>query len=95
MLEWLSRLWRTPEGAAPYGDPQRLAEADAVLQQLQPLVAADGGRIELLGVDELGVVEVRLHGACASCAVRESTLNDALAPALAARAAWFRGLRAG
>jgi len=94
MLEWLSRLWSTPEGAAPYGDPQRVAEAAEVLQQLQPLVAADGGRIELVGVDERGVVEVRLRGACASCAVRDSTLDEALAPALAARAAWFRGLRA-
>lgn len=94
MLEWLSRLWSTPESSAPYGDPQRLAEVGAVLAQLQPLVAADGGRIELVGVDELGVVEVRLHGACASCALRESTLNEALAPALAARAAWFRGVRA-
>jgi len=94
MLDWLSNLWATSERAAPYGDAQRVADAGAVLRELEPLIAADGGRIELLGVSEVGIVEVRLRGACASCGLRESTLNDALTPALAARAAWFRGLRA-
>ncbi len=93
MLAWLRRVMGSVE-TAPYGDPERVALVRDVLAQLAPLVALDGGRIELVGVDEEGVVEVRLEGACASCAVSSSTLHGALAPALAARATWFRALRA-
>lgn len=93
MIEWLKRVL-APASHAPFGAPERIAVARAALLELAPLLELDGGRIELLGVDPDGVVEVRLMGACASCSISESTLDEALAPALAARAPWFRGLRA-
>jgi Fe-S cluster biogenesis protein NfuA len=92
MLSWLRDLLAGAPPAPPYGDPARLAQVREALEQIAPALELDGGRIELLGVDERGRVEVRLEGACASCSARSSTLDQGLAPALAARAPWFTGL---
>lgn len=47
----------------------------SILDQLRPVVQADGGDIELIGVDEEGVVTVRLHGACVGCPSSAMTLT--------------------
>jgi Fe-S cluster biogenesis protein NfuA len=44
------------------------------LDELRPRLQADGGDIELLGVDR-GVVKVRLKGACAGCPMSTMTLK--------------------
>jgi len=44
------------------------------LQDLRPRLNADGGDIELLGVEN-GVVKVRLKGACAGCPMSTMTLK--------------------
>ena len=45
-------------------------------EQLRPMLAADGGSIELLGVDEKsGTVKVRLTGACGCCPHATMTLK--------------------
>lgn len=92
MFSWLRRASGSAD-STPYGDPERVALVKAVLDELAPALALDGGRIELLGVEEQGVVVVSLEGACASCAASASTLEGVLAPALSARASWFRSVR--
>lgn len=47
---------------------------EKVLGELRPQLQADGGDIELLGVDH-GVVKVRLKGACAGCPMSTMTLK--------------------
>lgn len=48
----------------------------AVIEALRPLLQADGGDIELAGVDEqTGVVSVRLQGACKGCPGAAMTLK--------------------
>jgi len=47
---------------------------EAVLEILRPFFERDGGNIELLGVD-LGVVVVRLTGACAACPFAEADVQ--------------------
>ncbi|MDH5375167.1 MAG: NifU family protein [Candidatus Bathyarchaeota archaeon] len=44
------------------------------LQDLRPRLQADGGDIELLGVEN-GVVKVRLKGACAGCPMSTMTIK--------------------
>jgi Fe-S cluster biogenesis protein NfuA len=44
-------------------------------REINPLLALEGGRIELVGVTE-GKVEVRLKGACATCPFGKLTLYD-------------------
>lgn len=51
-------------------------QVDAVISRLRPLLQADGGDIELVGVDETtGIVSVRLQGACRGCPGAKMTLK--------------------
>jgi len=59
-----------------------VADADnekiqAVVDEIRPLLQADGGDIELVGVQD-GVVKVRLRGACAGCPGAQMTLKMAV-----------------
>jgi len=46
----------------------------AVIEKIRPALQADGGDIELVGVED-GVVKVRLKGACAGCPMSQMTLK--------------------
>jgi len=50
---------------------ERVAKA---LEELRPRLQADGGDVELLGVDN-GIVKVRLKGACAECPMATITIK--------------------
>lgn len=47
---------------------------EKALGELRPRLQADGGDIELMGIDN-GVVKVRLKGACAGCPMSTMTLK--------------------
>ncbi len=51
---------------------QRVAD---VLDLIRPAIQADGGDVQLIDVDEKGVVHVRLHGACVGCPSSKVTLT--------------------
>lgn len=53
--------------------PLRL-RVEAVLDRLRPAIQADGGDLELIDVDQDGVVKVRLLGACIGCPSSGMTL---------------------
>jgi Fe-S cluster biogenesis protein NfuA len=60
-----------------------------VIDVIQPVIAADGGSLDLLGVDvDSGVVRLRLSGACGSCAVSAATLNDGIDRIMKQRLDW-------
>jgi Fe-S cluster biogenesis protein NfuA len=46
-----------------------------VLDEIRPMLQADGGDVELVDVGEDGVVKVRLKGACGSCPMSTMTLK--------------------
>jgi Fe-S cluster biogenesis protein NfuA len=46
-----------------------------VLNMLRPYLQADGGDVELVGVTEDGVVQLRLQGACGTCPSSTYTLK--------------------
>ena len=51
-------------------------QVKGVIDQIRPLLQADGGDIELLSMDDsTGVVSVRLKGACAGCPGAAMTLK--------------------
>lgn len=52
-----------------------------VLNKIRPMLAADGGNIELINVKD-GVVEVRLTGACGCCPMSQMTLKMSVEEAL-------------
>ncbi len=51
-------------------------KVEEVMNEIRPNLQADGGDIELVGVDEeTGVVSVKLVGACAGCPMSQMTLQ--------------------
>jgi len=50
-------------------------KVEEALKKVRPALQADGGDIELVSVDENGVVKVRLKGACGSCPMSTMTLK--------------------
>jgi Fe-S cluster biogenesis protein NfuA len=45
------------------------------IDAIRPALQMDGGDIELVGVNEEGVVQVKLTGACDSCSISWLTLK--------------------
>lgn len=46
-----------------------------VLDRIRPAVQSDGGDVELVSVNDDGVVTIRLHGACVGCPSSSLTLR--------------------
>ena len=45
------------------------------LNKVRPSLLADGGDVELVDVDENGLVKVKLTGACGGCPMSQMTLK--------------------
>ncbi len=50
-------------------------QVEEALKKVRPMLQRDGGDIELVSVDEAGVVKVRLRGACGSCPMSTMTMK--------------------
>jgi len=55
-----------------------------VIDKLRPVIQADGGDLELLGVSDDGVVTLRLRGSCSGCGSAAMTLRNGIER-------WIRG----
>lgn len=53
-------------------------QVEKVLQEIRGFLQADGGDVELVDVDESGVVKVRLQGACFGCPMSMITLKESI-----------------
>ena len=49
----------------------------AVIDNIRPMLQADGGDVELVAVED-GVVKVRLQGACKGCPMSQMTLKNGI-----------------
>ncbi|MGA2668955.1 MAG: NifU family protein [Ignavibacteria bacterium] len=54
----------------------------AVLDYIRPYLQIDGGDVELVGVSDDGIVQVKLLGACDKCAMRPMTLRAGIERAI-------------
>ncbi len=63
------------EAASSPQSEEVFQRVESVIDRIRPAVQADGGDVELVGVREDGVVEVRLHGACVGCPSSGLTLH--------------------
>ncbi len=52
-------------------------KVEAALEEIRPNLQADGGDVELVGVDD-GIVSVKLTGACAGCPMSTMTLKNGI-----------------
>lgn len=53
-------------------------KVEAVLANIRPALQLDGGDVELVDVDDQGVVKVRLMGACGGCPMASMTLKNGI-----------------
>jgi len=50
-------------------------KVEKALEEIRPALQADGGDVELVDVNQEGVVKVRLTGACGCCPMSTYTLK--------------------
>ncbi len=53
-------------------------KVQAAIDKIRPMLKADGGDVELVDVQENGVVQVRLQGACSGCPMSQMTLKNGI-----------------
>jgi Fe-S cluster biogenesis protein NfuA len=56
-----------------------------VIDMIRPAIQSDGGDVELVDVDDQGVVQLRMHGACIGCPSATMTLKMGIERNLRAR----------
>ncbi|OCC16347.1 NifU-like domain protein [Dissulfuribacter thermophilus] len=65
------------------------------LDKVRPMLQRDGGDVELVDVDEeMGIVQVRLTGACKGCAMSQMTLRMGIERFLVQEVPGVRGVEA-
>ena len=57
--------------------PLTMENVDAALDAVRPFLQADGGDVEVLGIED-GIVAVRMNGACGSCSSSTATLKGGI-----------------
>ena len=64
-----------PDSPAPQNESlsQQVAQ---VIDAIRPAIQGDGGDLELVSVNDEGVVQVRFHGACVGCPSASITLSQ-------------------
>lgn len=55
--------------------PPKRPIVEAWLDRLRPALVADGGNVELIGIDHDGTVRIALQGACTTCPAQLATLR--------------------
>ena len=53
-------------------------KVEAAINEIRPMLQADGGDVELVDVTDDGVVKVRLKGACGGCPMATITLSQGI-----------------
>lgn len=64
-----------PTSTQPQGHQSVRERVQGVINLIRPAVQADGGDIELVSVQDDGVVQIRFHGACHGCPSSTMTLQ--------------------
>ncbi len=53
-------------------------KVNEVLDKIRPMLQRDGGDVELVDVQDDGIVKVKLVGACSGCPMSTMTLKNAI-----------------
>lgn len=53
-------------------------KVEGVLGKVRPMLQRDGGDVELVDVQDDGIVKVKLTGACSGCPMSTMTLKNAI-----------------
>ena len=76
------RLRDDPHEFNAIDPPPTEQEVREALDTVRPGLIADGGNVELVDVEEDGIVRIVLQGACSRCPAAEHTLSSVIEPRL-------------
>ena len=65
----------SPPSEAASGVRERI---ESTLDTIRPALQIDGGDVEYVGVDEDGVLQLRLTGACGACPISSLTVKHGI-----------------
>ncbi|MEM1446872.1 MAG: NifU family protein [Planctomycetota bacterium] len=65
-----------------------------VIASLRPVIQADGGDVELLGLTDEGIIRVKLKGACVGCPSASMTLRDGIERSVREKVPGITGIQA-
>ena len=66
-----------PHSSAQVADDLR-DRIESTLDTIRPALQIDGGDVEYVGVDENGVLQLRLVGACGACPISSMTVKHGI-----------------
>jgi Fe-S cluster biogenesis protein NfuA len=84
---------RTPDTASPTASLRERIEA-VLDEHVRPGLRADGGDVEVVGIDPDRIVQVRMQGACQGCPSSTITLTMGIEATLKAHVPEIRFLEA-
>jgi Fe-S cluster biogenesis protein NfuA len=61
--------------AEPTSQTSLREAVESQLDQIRPALIADGGNLEVLGIDDDGTVRIAFQGQCATCPAQLATLR--------------------
>ncbi|MDR2728419.1 MAG: NifU family protein [Chitinispirillales bacterium] len=67
-------------------------KVEEAINEIRPRLQADGGDIELVGITEDNIVQVRLRGACAGCPGAAMTLKMGVERVIKERVPQIKGV---
>ena len=53
-------------------------KVEKALEKIRPMLAADGGNVELVEVSDSGTVKLKLTGTCGCCPMSQMTLKNGI-----------------
>jgi len=68
-----------------------IEEVKKALEEIRPLLQADGGDVEFVGIED-GIVRLKLTGACSGCAMAKMTLKMGIERKLKEKVPQVRGV---
>lgn len=71
-----------------------IAQVDAALEDVRPHLAADGGNVEVVGITDDNIVQVKWLGNCQSCSMSYMTMKAGLEQAIKGRLPSIMGVEA-
>lgn len=77
--------------AGPFSQ-QTMDRVKKVIELIRPAVQADGGDIELVGITDDRLVQIRMHGACVGCPSSSVTLQTGIERNLKTHVPEVRGI---
>ena len=93
LLDILNSFGSEEPAEPAIGDPASIAQVEAILADIRPMLEMDGGGIRLVSIDDSGMVVVKLSGACMGCHAQSATLNGVVEPKLMEALPWVTGVQ--